>query len=260
MMPGDDTGVTTAMTPIRLHDIIPIGRAEVEALASTETDRLVSLLRSLDPDEWTRPTDCPAWDVRAMAGHVLGMTETFTSYRSMIRMLRAGSKAAGEGPFIDGLTSVQVEANAPLSTAVVVDRLAAAGARQARWRATRRLLRPMPMKEQRRDGTPETWRMAFLLDIVLTRDTWMHRVDISRAAGRPMALTAAHDGRIVADAAAEWARRHGRPCTLTLTGPAGGTFIHGDGGEEHTLDAVEFCRILSGRAEGIGLLSEDVPF
>lgn len=32
------------------------------------------------------------------------------------------------------------------------------------------------------------------------------------------------------------------------------------GGEEITLDAVEFCRILSGRGDGNGLLTQAVPF
>ena len=115
------------------------------------------------------------------------------------------------------------------------------------------------MKEEL-DGVAETWKMGYLFDIVLTRDTWMHRSDIAKATGRPMELTAAHDGRIVADAAAEWARRHGKPCTLHLTGPAGGTFRQGDGGEEITIDAVDFCRILSGRGTGEGLLRQQVPF
>ena len=60
-----------------------------------------------------------------------------------------------------------------------------------------------------------------------------------------------HDGRIIAEVAAEWARRHGRPHRLVLTGPAGGTFTSGEpDAETIELDAVEFCRILSGRAEG----------
>ena len=95
---------------------------------------------------------------------------------------------------------------------------------------------------------------------ILTRDPWMHRADVARATGREMVLTPEHDGRIVADAVAEWARRHGRPFRLTLTGPAGGEFVSGDGGEVLTLDAIEFCRVLSGRVEGAGLLSQEVPF
>ena len=88
----------------------------------------------------------------------------------------------------------------------------------------------------------------------------MHRVDIARATGRDLLLTPDHDGRIVADVVAEWARVHGQPYRLTLTGPAGGTWSAGAGGEEITLDAIEFCRILSGRAPGTGLLAHEVPF
>jgi uncharacterized protein (TIGR03083 family) len=249
----------SAPTAVKVADIRPIARPESVALAEAESARMATLLRSLTPQEWTCPTDCPKWDVRAMAGHVLGMTETFTGLRRMIAMMRAGAKAAGDGPAIDGLTAAQVAANAHLDTAELVSRLEKAGPVQARWRGRRRLLRHVPDKEPMRDGTVETWRMGFLLDVVLTRDTWMHRVDITRATGRPNELTAAHDGRIVADVVAEWARRHGRPFTLHLTGPAGGTYISGNG-EELTLDAVEFCRILSGRGEGTGLLAQEVPF
>lgn len=67
-------------------------------------------------------------------------------------------------------------------------------------------------------------------------------------------LSAGHDGRIVADAVEE------RPFTLVLTGTAGGRFESGAGGEEHTVDAVEFGRLLSGRGAGTGLLSVPVPF
>jgi uncharacterized protein (TIGR03083 family) len=248
----------TTVTDVR--EIRPIARPETETLAATETARMVAALRALDPDDWTRPTDCPAWDIRAIAGHVLGMTEGFTGVRRMVSMFRAGAKQAGDGPLIDGVTAVQVAANAHLGTDELVERMAAAGPVQARWRARRRLLRAMPDKEQMPDGTVETWRMGYIFDVILTRDTWMHRVDVVRATGRPHELTAAHDGRIVADVVAEWARRHRQPFTLHLTGPAGGTFGRGTGGDELTVDAVEFCRMLSGRSAGDGLLAQQVPF
>jgi len=88
----------------------------------------------------------------------------------------------------------------------------------------------------------------------------MHRVDASRATGRDMVLSADHDGRIVADVVDEWARRHGRSFSLELTGPAGGQFRAGESGEPLVLDAVDFCRILCGRASGEGLLATIVPF
>jgi hypothetical protein len=47
-----------------------------------------------------------------------------------------------------------------------------------------------------------------------------------------------------------------------LEGPAGGSFQSGQTGEALRLDAVEFCRILSGRnpAEARGLLKTEVLF
>jgi hypothetical protein len=88
----------------------------------------------------------------------------------------------------------------------------------------------------------------------------MHRLDIHRAIGRTFEVDADHDRRVVADVVAEWAQRHGRPYRLILDGPAGGTFEHGGTGEVHQLGAVEFCRIVSGRAPGTGLLATGVVF
>jgi uncharacterized protein (TIGR03083 family) len=250
------------MTTTKFEDVTRIERPESVALAEAETERMASMLRSLEPDDWSRPTDCPLWDVRAMAGHVLGMTQTFTGLRRMFGDMQAGGKRAKKDgvEFIDGLTAVQVDQSAALSSDQLVARLDEVGPAAARWRGRRRLLRHMPMKQPMPDGTTETWRMGYLVDVILTRDTWMHRVDVARATGKPLELTGDHDGRIVADAAAEWAGRHGQPCTLHLTGPAGGTFTQGEGGETITIDAVEFCRILSGRGAGDGLLAQAVPF
>src|SRR5262249_29727160 len=66
------------------------------------------------------------------------------------------------------------------------------------------------------------WTAGYLFDVIHTRDPWMHRIDICRAIGREPVLSVGHDGRILADVVADWASRHGRPFTLTLTGPAGG--------------------------------------
>jgi hypothetical protein len=73
-------------------------------------------------------------------------------------------------------------------------------------------------------------------------------------------LTPDHDGVLVGDVVAEWAQRHGAPYRLRLTGPAGGEWSSGTGGEEIEMDAVEFCRVVSGRSTGVGVLSQQVPF
>lgn len=250
------------MTTTRVETIPPMGRAEVEGLARAEYGRVGDQLRSLSRDDWEKQTDCPQWDVRAMAGHTTGMMATFTGYRTLMRQMSTATKAAKQsgGPMIDALTAKQVADHAHLSTSELIGKVDEVGPCAARWRATRpALFRRMSMTEEV-GGNQEKWRIGYLLDIILTRDPWMHRVDIARATGREVDLTPDHDGWIVADVVAEWARRHRRAFTLILTGPAGGEFVFGEDGERITIDAVEFCRTLSGRAAGTGLLSQEVPF
>ena len=55
-----------------------------------------------------------------------------------------------------------------------------------------------------------------------------------------MNLDAEHDGRIVADIVAEWAATHGEPFVLELTGPAGGTYTAGGGGEVVCIDTLDY--------------------
>ena len=123
------------------------------------------------------------------------------------------------------MTAVQVRERADLTPDELLERLERPAPAPAR--ARRRM--PAPIRrdphERRRavQRGGETWRLGYLLDVIYTRDAWMHRVDIARATGHEMVLTPEHDGRIVADVVAEWARRHGQPFTLTLDGPAGGT-------------------------------------
>jgi uncharacterized protein (TIGR03083 family) len=229
-------------------------------LASTEYDRFAAVLDGLAASDWTQPTDCPAWDVRAMASHVLGMAEGSASIREGNRQRRAAMRRGGV--FIDALTDLQVEERSTLAPAEIARQFTAVGPRAARGRRrTPRFIRRrrLPIAQQVGDVL-EWWTLGYLVDVVLTRDVWMHRVDITRATGRPMQLTADHDGLIVADIVAEWAQRHDRPCTLRLTGPAGGNWSSGAGGPHIELDAGEFCRTVSGRQNGDGLLNVAVPF
>ena len=229
-------------------------------LAATEYKRYTDLLRSLSPDDWTRQTDCPAWDVRAMAGHNLGMAELSASFLEQRRQTSTAAKAGGV--FIDALTDLQVRKHETKTPAEVVARYEAVTPKAARGRRrtpgfVRKREMPVP---QRINDVMEKWCVGFLTDVILTRDVWMHRVDTCRATGRDMTLTADHDGFLVDDVVNEWAGRHGAAYTLHLAGPAGGSWSRGEGGPEYRLDAVEFCRILSGRATGDGLLSTEVPF
>lgn len=236
-----------------------LDRATAMRLAGTEYGRFEGVLRTLGPADWARRTDCPAWDVRALAGHVLGMAQMVASVPSLVAQNLAATRAGGG---IDALTAVQVRRTARLSVGELVDRFADVAPRavQGRRRLSGVLGRRTLPEEQVVGAQQERWTFGFLFDVVLTRDTWMHRADVSRAVGREMELTAEHDGVLVADVVAEWAQRHGRPYRLRLTGPAGGVWAAGDGGPELGLDAVDFCRQLSGRGTGTDLLGQQVPF
>lgn len=256
------------MTATRVDAIPSITRTEAEGLAQTEYARMASQLRSLAPDDWTKNTDCALWDVRAVAGHNVGMMATFTGFRRLFGAMGAATKAAKRDgrQMIDALTAQQVADHADLSTDQLIASVDDTGPRAARWRTKAPwLFRKMPMKQEV-GGKVETWRMEFLLDTILTRDPWMHRIDIAHATGRDLELTAEHDGRIVADVVTELARRYDKPFTLTLTGPAGGEFTAGDASGDHvTIDAIELCRVLSGRPPAsatlrTGLLATEVPF
>jgi uncharacterized protein (TIGR03083 family) len=238
-----------------------LGRDAASALAATEYDRFARLLDALEPGEWAASTDCVGWDVRALAGHVLGMARMSTSVGSV---LRQNALATWAGGGIDALTALQVREQAGLSAAEVVDGVLAVAPAAVRGRRRMgRVLARVPLPERQVvGGQREWWSFGFLLDVILTRDTWMHRVDVCRATGRAPELTAEHDGVLVADVVAEWAERHGRPYRLRLTGPAGGRWECGEAAaaEELELDAVDFCRLLSGRGGGSGLLAQQVPF
>lgn len=242
----------------------PLRHDEGIALFEVEMQRNLALMRALAPDDWAAQTDCPDWDVRRMYLHVLGATESGASFRELahqMRTARAFQRTHG-GPQEAALSATQVAERLDLAPDQVIARLADVAPRAVRTR--RRLPALMRRASMAVDGpVAERWTLGYLVDTIYLRDAWMHRIDASRATGREPALTPDHDGRIVADVVAEWCRRHGQPCTLVLTGPAGGVFTARGGsgpGAEQALDAVEFCRILAGRAPGDGLLATIVPF
>lgn len=239
-----------------------LDRGTAMRLAATEYGRITEQLRELSARDWQADTCCPGWDVRLMACHVLGMAEFAASPAEQARQALRARRAEG-AQLIDRLTAVQVAKHARRPTAELIERMAAAGPRAARGRrGTPAVLRRLSFTQSAdAAGTrPERWTYGYLTDVIGTRDTWMHRSDIAEATGRPMVLTGDHDGLIIADIVREWSVRHGQPCSLTLLGPAGGTWTWGRGGPSYELDAVRFCRILSGRGQGEGLLATAVPF
>jgi uncharacterized protein (TIGR03083 family) len=255
----------------------PLTHSEAMALQTIELDRTLDVLRTLDDAGWSAPTDCPDWDVHRMYLHVLGACEAAASMKENLHQMRAAKRfqKTDGGPLEAGLSTVQVRERLSINPVELVERLDAVAPVTVRKRTRMPdLMRRMPMKV---DGPViETWRLGYLVDTIYLRDLWMHRVDTAWATGRNLVLSPDHDGRIVADVVAEWARRHGQPFTLKLNGSAGGVYSSAGSAvgpqasradnesatsaEPIEVDAVEFCRILAGRADGPGLLATIVPF
>ncbi len=249
-------------------DIVRISTGtDAPTLGVAVYEDLCDLLAGLSPEDWHARTECPAWTVRDMVGHLVGAAEAYGSIGALVRQQAWARRHRGryDGNELDAANAHQVRRHAdrtPDDLLATLRRLAprSVARRMKLPGLVRRVHVPVADTGSTATGMPATLSLGHLYDTVLTRDVWLHRVDIARATGAPLPLHAAVDGRIVEDAVAEWSARHRAPFRLHLSGPAGGTFRQGEGGPEIDLDAVEFCRVLSGRAPGHGLLATRILF
>jgi len=252
--------VTTTAT---INSASRLGHLDAMRVGATEYDRFVDVLRSLGAPDWAQPTDCTLWDVKSLVAHNLANLEANASLRELAHQMQtAGKRAKVSGnTMIDELTALQVAERSTLTPAELCRRFEIAMPRALKGR--RRV--PAVMRRLVKIDVPPPFTsmtLGFLIDTIYNRDLWMHRVDICRATGREMVLDAAHDARLVAEIVYDWAARHGQPYELVLDGRAGGVFRAGTGGQQLHLDAVEFCRIVSGRDanDAAGLLQTPVLF
>jgi uncharacterized protein (TIGR03083 family) len=251
----------TDTTPTPVAMIRRIDHREAMQIATEENRRFADQLAGFTADDWSKPTDCPLWNVRAVAAHVIGSAASQASPREFVRQVRGGRPLRVEigSPFWwDGMNEVQVRERADRST----DELRAEWDAQSRRAVRARSRLPRVIARLPLLNLPEPvgrQPVGYLFDMGFTRAVWMHRIDLARATDGKLDIDATHDGRIVADIVAEWAIRHGEPCTLDLSGPAGGRYVAGTGGEHVAMDAIEFCRILSGRGDGEGVLRHKLP-
>lgn len=257
--------MTTDRLAVHVDDLARIRHGEAMELTATENQRLLTQLRGLSPRDWDAATDCTGWTVRDVVVHLIASAQAQASPLEFARQVRAGRRLTAEiggQHWVDGLNEAQLRARVDLTPdelpALWLQTSATALTARRRMPAPVRALPLLPLGEIM--GTRVGWQpLGYLFDIGFTRDVWMHRVDIAHATGHRLQLTADHDGRIVADMLAEWAGRHGEPFSLLLTGPAGGRFTAGGGADPTTVDAVEFARILSGRADADGVLRHKLP-
>ena len=252
----NDTTSTTELRPI--EDF-----GEWMVLAEDSYRRLVNSFAALESGDWDRPTPCEGWTVTDLARHLVGALRSAASLRETASLQLATAKrakATGELE-VDAMTAIQVERASDLDGPQIVTELQRLVDRAVRGR------RRLPGFVRRRASIPvemgsiaERWTLEYFLGCILTRDAWLHRIDLADAVGGTPHLDD-RDRAIVGDVAVEWARRHGEPVELRLTGPAGGRLSVGTGSPEITIDAVEFCRVVSGRSSHPHpLLAQQVPF
>jgi uncharacterized protein (TIGR03083 family) len=251
----------TMNTSVDVTAIPRIKHAEAMRIAEVENRKVAAALRSFDADDWGKPTDCARWDVRAIAAHLVGSAAGQASPREFVRQVRAGRPVVAEigaEYWWDGVNEIHVRERASRSVPELIAEWDETSARalRARTKLPRLIARlpllnlPAPVGRQ---------AVGYLFDVGFTRDAWAHRIDMTEATGKAFDAEPDHDGRIVADLVAEWATTHGEPFSLSLTGPAGGTFTHRSGGEHVEMDAIQFCRVLAGRRVGEGVLAHPLP-
>lgn len=261
-------------TTIDIDQVSPIRwGAEASSIATAAYEALLTDLEALNPDDWDATTICAPWTVADMVRHLVGAAKSNASMRETVRQQLYGARHKSKfgGNALDATNDLQVSDHRNLNPAELIDALRDIYPRAVRGRMrTPSLMRRVSVSiaagGSTADGMPAKLNMGDLMRVVYTRDIWLHRIDIARAVGREPSIEPRVDGRIISDVVKEWSGRHGRPFDLTLTGPAGGHYVRGGGGPGIELDAIEFARILSGRAPvdsslaGTELLSYRVVF
>jgi uncharacterized protein (TIGR03083 family) len=241
-------------TPAR--DIALTTPAEAGPILTGEAEAFTAALRALDDGDWAKPTDCPGWTVKDVAAHVVGQWEGAARLRTFLRRHRIGHRRYPDRSRLAAMNQQQIDDLAPQSSAMLIDRFETISPRAVR------AMRRVPSFARRmsvarffpEDQLPDP-SLGYIFDVIAARDTWMHRVDIATATGRPVALSG-HDKEIVAQTVRElglaW---RGPAVVLELTGPAGGSWALGDGSPVATAraDAVGYLRSLAGRDDAPAL-------
>lgn len=244
-----------------------VRRTDASQVAFAAYRQLGRLLGDLSDGDWAAPTACPGWTVADIVGHLIGAAQGNASVREFTRQQWSGLRHRGSygGNPLDAVNALQISDHADVPDSRRAELLSSLVPRAIRGRMrlsawAGAVTVPLSTSGSSAGGMPRSVNLGRLLDVVYTRDVWMHTVDIAQATRQVPPMEDPVNRRIVEDVVADWARRHRQPFDLTLTGPAGGSYHSGTGGPSLEYDAVEFCQILSGRARGDGLLETKILF
>ncbi len=238
---------TDTRSAIRLRDVPKVSHREAMVLAEAQNRSLLIQLRSLAPEDWDRPSDCAGWSVKDVAAHLLGWAEAMTSPGEAVRQLRgAYPRRKGAGGVTNAQNEVQVETRRDMSPDELISSLERSLPRFVKVRRVAGVVgKPLPLYNVLLGWT----NVGFVADAIYTRDVFMHRIDIAHGLGRELDVDGS-DERIVLDCLREWGTASKANARLELTGPAGGTFVAGDGSAAIIRgSAIDLCRLFAGREE-----------
>lgn len=240
-------------------DLPRTDRTRAPELARAELAAMLSMLRSLDSEDWRKPTDCARWDVGGIISHLVGQSDEANPFVA-VRHMREGRRRYPELTRLDGMNQVQVDDHRGVPPERLVQELARRRSAAIRSQSRMpRLLRRISV-DPKVPGMPTT-SLGYLADVIYIRDMWMHRVDISRATGRTFA-PGKHSGEVVEqvirDLALDWAEP---ACILELTGAVNRRWLIGRGEPIGTVcaDTVDYLRVLAGRNTDPDIITEGDP-
>lgn len=248
-----------------MSTVVMTARQAAPALARQEYAALLASLRSLPSSAWSAPTDCAGWTVRDVVAHVAGAAEEAARPWVQARHYLPALVRDRGRPLVDKVNDAQLADRRSSTPEELINELEGLAPKAARGRQRLPgLIRRIPLPSSQGCLPGDT--MGYLNDVIYTRDIWMHRVDIARATGTPMAESSAEAdvvAQVVRDLSRTWL---GAPFTLVLSGRVSGKWsigsdsTAGDGEVgTATVDAVALCRLLSGRGDETAPVADGVP-
>ena len=189
--------------------------------ALKEYESFAALVESLDDAAWRTPTRCEGFEVRDVAGHVIGLAEDVAAGKPGSR------NAEEEAASVRNDTPAQAAAR--LRAALVPITALAEAADDEMWNGP--------------SGVPDLTLGEGVL--TLWYDAYVHADDIRTAIGRQSERSDGLHGS-VAYLAAALTRRGWEPATLALDGVP--RYDVGGGGNEITGDPLQFVLVATGRA------------
>jgi len=177
--------VASGLVPA-VDDLRPLGPIDVVPLLPGERRLLVDLLRAIDPGDWERPTECPAWTVKGVALHVLGddlsllARQRDAAVPSLLYETALPAWESAPDNLLDRSNERWVHAATYLSPQLIVDLLSVTGERSHAWYSEVGAETPGEVVMLFGTGPAPYWQIAAREYL----ERWAHHLQVRRALGR----------------------------------------------------------------------------